>query len=119
MLVVLDRDDIVSWKSVRNLKNLHVLEWDQLNAYDVLVSDDIIFTKRRPRGLQQEEPEGWRGEVTLTYKDPRDIIIAPVVSEKSYSLIDDGKYTFIVDPGPTRPRSSSPSRRSSTSRWTR
>jgi large subunit ribosomal protein L23 len=31
-------------------------------------------------------------------KDPRDIIIAPVVSEKSYALIDDGKYTFLVDP---------------------
>jgi large subunit ribosomal protein L23 len=36
--------------------------------------------------------------MTLTYKDPRDIILAPVVSEKSYSLIDDGKYTFVVDP---------------------
>ena len=34
----------------------------------------------------------------LTYKDPRDVIIAPVVSEKSYSLIDEGKYTFIVSP---------------------
>ena len=33
---------------------------------------------------------------TLTYKDPRDIIIAPVVSEKSYALIDEGKYSFIV-----------------------
>ncbi|GAB2979771.1 MULTISPECIES: 50S ribosomal protein L23 [Frigoribacterium] len=31
-------------------------------------------------------------------KDPRDVIIAPVVSEKSYSLIDQGKYTFLVDP---------------------
>ena len=31
-------------------------------------------------------------------KDPRDVITAPVVSEKSYSLIDQGKYTFIVDP---------------------
>ncbi|CAN5550616.1 50S ribosomal protein L23 [soil metagenome] len=31
-------------------------------------------------------------------KDPRDVILAPVVSEKSYSLIDDGKYTFVVDP---------------------
>ena len=31
-------------------------------------------------------------------KDPRDIIIAPVVSEKSYNLIDEGKYTFTVDP---------------------
>lgn len=31
-------------------------------------------------------------------KDPREIIIAPVISEKSYSLIDQGKYTFEVDP---------------------
>ena len=31
-------------------------------------------------------------------KDPRDVIVAPVVSEKSYGLIDSGKYTFIVDP---------------------
>ena len=31
-------------------------------------------------------------------KDPRDVIIRPVVSEKSYGLIDEGKYTFQVDP---------------------
>jgi large subunit ribosomal protein L23 len=32
------------------------------------------------------------------HKDPRDILISPVVSEKSYSLLDEGKYTFVVDP---------------------
>lgn len=31
-------------------------------------------------------------------KDPRNILIAPVVSEKSYGLLDEGKYTFEVDP---------------------
>ncbi|PWD50471.1 50S ribosomal protein L23 [Serinibacter arcticus] len=31
-------------------------------------------------------------------KDPRDILLAPVVSEKSYSLLDAGKYTFLVHP---------------------
>lgn len=36
--------------------------------------------------------------MTIDNKDPRDVIIAPVVSEKSYGLIDDGKYTFFVDP---------------------
>lgn len=36
--------------------------------------------------------------MTATNKDPRDVIIAPVVSEKSYNLIDQGKYTFEVDP---------------------
>jgi large subunit ribosomal protein L23 len=35
--------------------------------------------------------------ITLN-KDPRDILLAPVVSEKSYGLLDEGKYTFIVDP---------------------
>ena len=31
-------------------------------------------------------------------KDPRDVIVSPVVSEKSYGLIDEGKYTFVVAP---------------------
>ena len=31
-------------------------------------------------------------------KDPRDILLSPVVSEKSYGLLDEGKYTFVVDP---------------------
>ena len=31
-------------------------------------------------------------------KDPRDIVLRPVVSEKSYALLEDGVYTFIVDP---------------------
>jgi large subunit ribosomal protein L23 len=30
--------------------------------------------------------------------DPRDVILAPVISEKSYGLIEDGTYTFIVRP---------------------
>jgi len=45
VLVVMERGDEVNRKSVRNLKNLHVITPDQLNAYDVLVSDDIVFTK--------------------------------------------------------------------------
>jgi 50S ribosomal protein L4, bacterial/organelle len=44
VLVVIDRDDEMSFLSLRNLKNLHVLPADQLNAYDVLASDDLIFT---------------------------------------------------------------------------
>ncbi len=31
-------------------------------------------------------------------KDPRDIILRPVISEKTYGLLDEGKYTFVVDP---------------------
>ncbi|MCW4385317.1 50S ribosomal protein L4 [Salinibacterium sp. SYSU T00001] len=45
VLIVLERSDEVSFKSVRNIPTVHVLPYDQLNAYDVLVSDDIVFTK--------------------------------------------------------------------------
>ena len=34
-----------------------------------------------------------------TIADPRDILLAPVISEKSYGLIDENKYTFLVSPG--------------------
>jgi large subunit ribosomal protein L4 len=44
LLVVLTRDDENSWLSVRNLANVHVIAPDQLNTYDVLVNDDVVFT---------------------------------------------------------------------------
>ena len=34
--------------------------------------------------------------MTSLNKDPRDVLLAPVVSEKSYGLMDEGKYTFLV-----------------------
>jgi len=33
-----------------------------------------------------------------TIADPRDILLAPVISEKSYGLLEDNKYTFVVHP---------------------
>ena len=36
--------------------------------------------------------------MSTIYKDHRDVLIAPVVSEKSYGLLDDNKYTFVVHP---------------------
>jgi len=44
-LVVLGRDEIVAIKSIRNLVGVNVLFVDQLNAYDVLLADDIVFTQ--------------------------------------------------------------------------
>ena len=45
VLVVVTREDELTALSVRNLQNVHVLFQDQLNAYDVVVSDDLVFTK--------------------------------------------------------------------------
>jgi large subunit ribosomal protein L4 len=45
VLVVLGRDEINTWLSLRNLPEIHLLHADQLNTYDVMVSDDVVFTK--------------------------------------------------------------------------
>ncbi len=45
VLVVAERADELTWKSLRNLPAVHLLEPGQLNTYDVLVSDDVVFTK--------------------------------------------------------------------------
>lgn len=51
VLLVIERGDDITTKSIRNLANIHVLTFDQLNAYDVLVSDDIVFTKAALEGF--------------------------------------------------------------------
>jgi large subunit ribosomal protein L4 len=45
VLVVLERGDNLTWLSLRNESSVHLLAVDQLNTYDVLVSDDVVFTK--------------------------------------------------------------------------
>ena len=160
VLVVLDRnDDDSAYKSFRNLPLTQVILTGELNAYDVLCNDWIVFTKatlpgakadegtdtvetadaqgadkaplppslrprpprrlrrlrprhpsRRPRLRQAAEaaepaasepapaaePEADAEEPNVS--DPRDVILRPVVSEKSYALLDQGVYTFVVRP---------------------
>ena len=45
VLVVLGNDDEINWVSLRNVPTVHLIMWDQLNTYDVLVSDDVVFTR--------------------------------------------------------------------------
>ena len=45
LLVVVARHEEDAWRSLRNATDLHLIVWDQLNAYDVVVADDVVFTK--------------------------------------------------------------------------
>jgi large subunit ribosomal protein L4 len=45
VLVVLDSDDVLNWVSLRNVPRVHLLDAGQLNTYDVLVADEVIFTE--------------------------------------------------------------------------
>ena len=44
-LVVLERADSLTWLSLRNVSAVHIVAVDQLNTYDVLASDDVVFTQ--------------------------------------------------------------------------
>ena len=46
VLAVIHRDDELSWKSLRNVALVHVLTEDQLNTYDVLAADNVVFTEQ-------------------------------------------------------------------------
>jgi large subunit ribosomal protein L4 len=45
LLLVLTRDEDLNWVSARNLPHVHIIAPDQLNTYDVLVNDDVVFSK--------------------------------------------------------------------------
>jgi large subunit ribosomal protein L4 len=59
ILVVAERTDELTWKSLRNLGSVHLLEPSQLNTYDVLISDDVVFTRDALEGFLD-------GDVTFT-----------------------------------------------------
>jgi len=89
VLVVLSRDeaDVPVWKSLRNLQNVHALTSGELNAYDVLVSDWVVFTKESlptvnrtdtkavtdgdgaSRGVESAERGGAEGDASSEAKD--------------------------------------------------
>lgn len=58
ILVVVDRTDLVSWMSLRNVEAVHLVAVDQLNTYDVLVSDDVVFTKAAIEALSNGPARG-------------------------------------------------------------
>ena len=56
VLLVLQADDTTAWKSFRNLTDVHIIEAGQLNAYDVLVSDVVVFTRSTLPSAEGEAP---------------------------------------------------------------
>ncbi len=56
LLVVLDRSDVNGWKSLRNAENVHLIAPDQLNTYDVLVSDEVVFTSSSLAAFLAKKP---------------------------------------------------------------
>ena len=58
VLVVAERTDLLTWKSLRNHESVHLLAPGQLNTYDVLVSDDLVFTEGALQSFLAGPPRG-------------------------------------------------------------
>jgi large subunit ribosomal protein L4 len=66
VLVVLERGNDTAWLSLRNLVNVHIVTPDQLNTYDVLVSDDVIFTQAALDALLEGPVKGKTAKAVAT-----------------------------------------------------
>jgi large subunit ribosomal protein L4 len=62
VLAVIGRQDDAAWLSLRNLPNVHVITPDQLNTYDVLLSDDVVFTAEALQAFLDAPTKGAKGE---------------------------------------------------------
>jgi large subunit ribosomal protein L4 len=83
-LVVLNRDDEVSWLSLRNLPTVHLIAPDQLNTYDVLVNDVVVFTEASLEAfLAGPIATPTRGSVTASARESETVglVKAPAAAE--------------------------------------
>ena len=62
LLVVVSRSEDLAWRSLRNAENLHLLVPDQLNAYDILKSDDVVFSEAAIKDFLKAKSSGNTGK---------------------------------------------------------
>jgi large subunit ribosomal protein L4 len=89
VLVVAERTDELTWLSLRNLPSVHLLEPGQLNTYDVLISDDVVFTEGAldaflagPAKGKSAKGAASSDEVETSVESPAAAEAAPVSTEK-------------------------------------
>jgi large subunit ribosomal protein L4 len=66
LLVVVAREDVLGWKSLRNVDRVHAIAPDQLNTYDVLCSDDVVFTSGGLEAFLAGPPKGKSAKAVAT-----------------------------------------------------
>ena len=69
VLVVAERTDVITWKSLRNAQAVHLIAPGQLNTYDVLVSDDVVFTESSLQAFLAGSPKGKSAKASATSAD--------------------------------------------------
>jgi large subunit ribosomal protein L4 len=86
ILVVVNRDDVLTWKSLRNVAQVHLIAPDQLNTYDVLVSDDVVFTEGALGTFLAGTPKGKSAKAVATSAEAETVAAPPVTEEAGSEL---------------------------------
>jgi len=87
-LVVLERGDNLTWLSLRNAANVHILAVDQLNTYDVLLSDDVVFTKGAYDAFVGGGSEA-KAEKPAKAAKPAKLVEAPAATEAAAEVVEE------------------------------
>jgi large subunit ribosomal protein L4 len=77
VLVVCERTDALTWKSLRNVAQVHLIAPDQLNTYDVLVSDDVVFTQDALATFLAGAPKGKSAKAVATSSEAAELTAEP------------------------------------------
>jgi large subunit ribosomal protein L4 len=110
ILVVAERTDDLTWKSLRNHTSVHLLEPGQLNTYDVLVSDDVVFTQGALEAFLAGPATGKSGtgvatssEADVAEIDDPAVVEAPAVdTTKPAKKAPDGDTTEPAETAPAK-----------------
>ncbi len=94
ILVVLSADDVLGWKSLRNVPEVHLIASGQLNTYDVLVSDDVVFTRQ---ALDEFVSVAGKGGTALAVDAPAGRHAAADTTEADDSEISLSKKSAVQD----------------------
>jgi large subunit ribosomal protein L4 len=90
-LVVVEREDAVTWLSLRNVESVHLLAVDQLNTYDVLISDDVVFTKGAFDKLVAGAPSGKSVKAVATSTEAADSAAADTTAADNEAADNEGE----------------------------
>jgi large subunit ribosomal protein L4 len=89
VLVVLRRDDELAWLSLRNAVTVHVIAVDQLNAYDILVADEVVFTQSSLDTFIAGPSSGRSAKASARFSEAAEIATEPGTDELAAASVEE------------------------------
>jgi large subunit ribosomal protein L4 len=102
-LLVLERSDAITWLSLRNAPQVHILAVDQLNTYDVLAADDVVFTQGAYEAFVSGSARSSDRKATLTQPPANDAVVEAAAAQTPQAIAAEGLDADEADDAPALP----------------